>query len=171
MEALAIASFGSDGILLATVGIFSLQTRQMARQSRATETAILSSVHQSITDNMLEIDRIFIDHPEFRPFFYENTPLPSEPIQRNQLISVAELFIDFVENHLLQSPHLPAGVLAGWRTYFLKTMKNSPALREYWHNCGVWYAKETQRLFSAYPFAPSDEEGLRPASETEPQQS
>ena len=60
--ALAVALFGNL-VLFGSLVILGLQVRQGAR-------ATLASVYQAMNDNMLQINRLFIDRPSLRPYFY-----------------------------------------------------------------------------------------------------
>jgi len=164
LDAVTIASFVNGGILLTTVIVFVRQARAMTNQSRATEKALLSGIYQAVTDNMLDIDHLFIDRPHLRKYFYDNEPVPEDETARDQVLAVAELFTDFVDNHNTQSMHLPNTLIEPWTTYFQSMMCTSPALQNYWRRYGSWYSQNLACLFADFPVDPLPEPVVRRTS-------
>src|SRR5688500_7486462 len=63
---LVISFFGA----LSLVFIF-LQTSQIYRQGRQTENAMSSSIYATLAEHTFEIDKVFMENPSLRPYFYE----------------------------------------------------------------------------------------------------
>lgn len=88
--ALAVALFGNLVLFLSVI-LLGLQVRNGAR-------ATLASVYQAINDNMLQINRLFIDRPSLRAYFYGQQELTDEsPEDRERIEATAELFINFTD--------------------------------------------------------------------------
>ena len=137
--ALAVALFGNL-VLFGSLVILGLQVRQGAR-------ATLASVYQAMNDNMLQINRLFIDRPSLRPYFYGEQELTDEsPEERERVEATAELFINFIDNVLTQMPLLPSNLAEPWRTYFSGVITSSPVLREFWQRRREWYSEEMRAL-------------------------
>jgi hypothetical protein len=75
--ALAVALLGNL-VLIVSVILLGLQVREMAKQSSHGARATLASVYQAMNDNMLQINRLFIDRPFLRPYFYGEQELTDE---------------------------------------------------------------------------------------------
>jgi hypothetical protein len=144
--ALAVALFGNF-VLFVSVVLLGLQVREMAKQSSHGARATLASVYQAMNDNMLQINRLFIDRPALRPYFYGERELTDEsPDERERVEATAELFINFIDNVLTQMPLLPSNLAAPWRTYFGSVITSSPVLSEFWKRRREWYSEEMRAL-------------------------
>jgi len=144
--ALAVALFGNV-VLIVSVILFGLQFREMAKQSRHAARATLASVYQAMNDNMLQINRLFIDRPLLRPYFYGEQELTDEsPEERERVEATAELFTNFIDNVLTQMPLLPGNLAEPWRAYFRSVTTSSPVLREFWKRRRAWYSEEMRAL-------------------------
>jgi hypothetical protein len=144
--ALAVALFGNF-VLIVSLVLLGLQVREMTKQSSHGVRATLASVYQAMNDNMLQINRLFIDRPLLRPYFYGEQELTDEsPEERERVEATAELFINFTDNVLTQMPLLPSNLAEPWRTYFGSVTTSSPVLREFWQRRREWYSEEMRAL-------------------------
>jgi hypothetical protein len=144
--ALAVALFGNF-VLLVSVVLLGLQVREMTKQSSHGARATLASVYQAMNDNMLQINRLFVDRPRLRPYFYGKQELTdASPEERERVEATAELFINFMDNVLTQMPLLPSNLAEPWRTYFSSVLTSSPVLRDFWTRRRDWYSEEMQAL-------------------------
>ena len=144
--ALAVALFGNL-VLIVSVILLGLQVREMTKQSSHGVRATLASVYQAMNDNMLQINRLFVDRPSLRPYFYGEQELNDEsPEERERVDATAELFINFIDNVLTQMPLLPSNLAQPWRTYFAGVTTSSPVLCEFWKRHREWYSEEMRAL-------------------------
>ena len=88
-----------------------------------------------------ELNRRFFDHPEMRPFFYENQHIEEStpPDLASRVRSTAETYCDFVETVLLHDSTLPNGGFAVWRDFCRDVLSKSPAMRTFLHDHPDWY--------------------------------
>jgi hypothetical protein len=117
------------------------------KQTRLSTRAALAAVYQGISDQMHDIDKVFVDNPTLRPHFYADEPLPNDRVERERVMALAELIVDFSDNFLVQCPVLPDEYERGWLVYFKALYGSSPAMREYLLQNGHWYAADLQRLY------------------------
>ncbi len=144
--ALVVALFGNF-VLIVSVILLGLQVREMAKQSSHGARATLASVYQAMNDNMLQINRLFVDRPSLRPYFYGEQELTDESAEeRERVEATAELFINFIDNVLTQMPLLPSNLAEPWRTYFSSVTTSSSALCEFWVRRREWYSEEMRAL-------------------------
>jgi hypothetical protein len=144
--ALAVALIGNFALLVSVV-LLGLQVREMAKQSSHGVQATLASVYQAMNDNMLQINRLFVDRPSLRSYFYEGRELDDESsAERERVEATAELFVNFIDNVLTQMPLLPSNLAQPWRTYFASVTTSSPVLRESWKAHREWYSEEMRAL-------------------------
>ena len=67
------------------------------QQVRRLEDSLDLQSYGAVNNQISELDRIFIDRPELRPFFYENRDWPSKKLLRDRVTSVAERKLDFID--------------------------------------------------------------------------
>ena len=144
--ALVVALIGNFALLVSVV-LLGLQVREMTKQSSHGVQATLASVYQAMNDNMLQINRLFVDRPSLRPYFYAGRELGGESSEeRERVEATAELFVNFIDNVLTQMPLLPSNLAQPWRTYFASVTTSSPVLRESWKAHREWYSEEMRAL-------------------------
>jgi hypothetical protein len=152
--ALAVALFGNS-VLLVSVILVGLQVRHGVR-------ATLASVYQAMNDNMLQINRLFVDRPSLRPYFYAGQELNHESSEeRERVEATAELFINFIDNVLTQMPLLPSSLAQPWRTYFASVTTSSPVLCDFWKRRREWYSEEMRALLDPLIPGPSKRRNYR----------
>ena len=158
--ALTVALFGNL-VWIGSVTLLGLQLREMAKQSSHGARATLASVYQAMNDNMLQINRLFIDRPLLRPYFYGKQELTDEsPEERERIEATAELFINFIDNVLTQMPLLPSNLADPWQTYFGSVTTSSPVLREFWERRREWYSEEMRALLDPLIVRPEEAASL-----------
>lgn len=95
----------------------------------------------SITARTFEIDRLFVEVPDLRPYFYDAVVI-DDPDVVARASAVAEFILDFysaIQEHLdhLESDDMPS--LAEWITYMQHGFKYSPFLCYYLEKRSDWY--------------------------------
>jgi hypothetical protein len=119
------------GVLIATIG-FILVLIQIHELKKA----IRAETHGRIYDHAFEVQKVFIDHPEFRKYFYDGVSLQSGGIRRGslehaQLLGFAELLADYLEHITLQCDNVPPHVRDAWTNYRRTLTTGSPLLKEF----------------------------------------
>lgn len=151
----AIATVVSDVLVAASIVFAAFQWREAARQTKRAATAISSAAYQGVNAQLQEVDMIFVDRPELRPYFYENEELPPDKRERDRVLAVAELLVDFMDNIVTQCHAMPADHRELWFAYFRDQHDSSPAIRAYWQESSRWYQPELRRaLFPPDGVAP-----------------
>lgn len=91
------------GLVVSIVGIW-LVLRQL-RQVRLT---ILGNAFSNSFSELREIHKIFVEHPDLRPYFFDNEALSRDAETYQKAKSVAEMYLDaFIHMYLLR-PRFPA---------------------------------------------------------------
>lgn len=139
------------GILGAVIGavlggVFALKATK--RQVEVMLEQIREDVHERLYSQSLEIMKFFAEHPEVRPYFYDNKPLinAETELERLRVLSTAEMVSGFMELVALQIEEQPAEIQPRWRAYILDTYNSSGAVREHLETCTAWYADDLLRL-------------------------
>jgi len=65
-----------------------------------------SQAYGIISQELAELNRLFVERPEMRPYFYAREPLPDDPLERDRVLAVADVYLDFIDNYYSQASHL-----------------------------------------------------------------
>lgn len=90
----------------------------------------------------MALDRVFIENPDLRPYFYEGEPIPDDEPLRGRVLSTAELIVDLVDTvaSMLRHGQLDDEDIGPWGLA-LAWYGRSPAVRFVALNGeGVWRA-------------------------------
>ena len=68
--------------------------------------ALDSQSYGSINDKLNEVESIFIQAPDLRPYFFDNKPWPDDETTKNKLWSIAETRLDLMDYWFRQANHL-----------------------------------------------------------------
>jgi hypothetical protein len=149
----------SNWILLASVVINGLafvglivSLLLLRAQGLAQRDATLVIAYQNVTAQMADMNRLFLENVDLRPYFYDGSALPSIKGERERVLAAAEMYLNVMDNVLTQLPMLSrSDVAADWEAYFRDVYRWSPAVREFWAEHGsAWFANSPlQALFSA----------------------
>ena len=155
MDAQTAVAVASYPIIAASLIVYVVQARQMLRQTTTLAASHNGLIYQHLAAQMASIDRLFVDLPHLRPFFYEGAPLPQAEPDRSQVVGVAEMFIDFVDSYVVVQRVAcgPDGVVREaldlWIRYFRDLAATSPAIRDVWLSSRKWYAQAVRDVLDA----------------------
>lgn len=122
-----------------------IQSEQLIIQNREFKL----SLYASLTANVFEVNRILMNHPELRKYFYEGALVTNDdPIEL--VATVAEFILDFFSvlqehNRFLQGDHLPS--YDQWVRYIQDLFRSSPFLCVQLSTNMDWYESGLIRLF------------------------
>jgi hypothetical protein len=142
---------GLTGILGAIIGsvlggVFALKATK--RQVEVMLEQAREDVHERLYSQSLEIMKFFAEHPEVRPYFYDNKPLTKAEteLERLRVLSTAEMVSGFMELVALQVEQQPAEIQPRWKAYIVDTYSSSGVVRDHLTSCEAWYAEDLLRL-------------------------
>jgi hypothetical protein len=87
-------------------------------------------VYQGFANSWFELDKIFIEYPELRKYFYDGASLDKDNPDYNQVISIAELFDDAFTYSREQARVIPQPLEKTYINYRDK-IEQSPAFLAY----------------------------------------
>ena len=128
------------GALVAGLGVYlTYQSMRVAARDDATEAT-------------LELDRLFVQYPQYRRYISARAELPEEPEDhRERALAVVELAADTLEAILdkvgerrLFSVY-SAEDRASWHRYVADTLKNSPEIENFIRGNPSWYPSILER--------------------------
>jgi hypothetical protein len=104
------------------------------------------SLYVHLTQRVFEIDRIFIEHSEFRPYFYDCKILGKNDCVLKgdgflKISALAEYILDFFSNLQELEPKLNAGSPSWkeWNDFIESGFATSPFLCAYFERNAKWY--------------------------------
>jgi hypothetical protein len=139
-------------ITLITILFFAQQTFEMIKQTRVNSATLVAQVYEQIASSMTQLDCVFIEHPEYRKFFYDSYPFEKVKNKNEEaaVLSVAEMFFDFMDLlFVLEKMSSDSGArnevelpLVEWNTYFKDIYGTSPAMQHFLMHHKNWYHEE-----------------------------
>jgi len=93
-----------------------------------------------------EICKLFMQHPELRPYFYGRSDGAGKTVTANDSLApkvafMCEAILGLVEHAVLQRKNLPSDSWGHcWRPYALERLKESQALEDFFFPNEHWYA-------------------------------
>ncbi len=178
LQRVALAATGLGPLtLVVTAYLVSRQLQEAAASRRG-------QLFDQTAGRMLDLDMVFVEHPELRSFFYEGASLEgASAATRSRVLSVAELHLDFFDSELLRRrtfapllDELPT--IEPWIRGLLGT---SPAMRyllsvdltrgeEAWYDeiHGVYAELVTDRSLSSHSPLPGSCSTSTPCPSTDP---
>jgi hypothetical protein len=147
-------------LLLSVVGLFSLfliakQVKAANEQAQsANEQAQLAKIQtkalttQHVMTELYELDKVFIDYPHLRPYFYDGKEMSDSDADYGRVRAIAEFQLDFFDSFLTQSEYLTLkpDELENWRTYIKDSFRNSPAMCRRLKGVEGWYNSELEDI-------------------------
>lgn len=156
---------GLVGVVLGAVigGVFSLmaakrQIEVMALHSRG-------DINERLYSQSLGIMQFFAEHPEVRPYFYDNKELSKAEteLEKLRVLCTAEMVGGFMELVALQMAEQPAEIQPRWKAYITDGYDSSAVLREHLADCTAWYADDLLRLLPPHTVAaPIQKDSAKP---------
>ena len=115
------------------------------KQIKDVKEDILNHTYQSIYEQIVDLDRFFFEHPEYKLFFYRNKDFSEvDELEKEKLLSIAEMLIDIFQCIYFQKNNIRKSTFEAQSIWIGDMYNNSPIIREYLNqkNIDIWYAQE-----------------------------
>ena len=110
---------------------------------RHLKSSVQSSTYQRIYEQMITIDRFFIENPSLKPYFYgSETPTTKNPIELEKVASIAEMMIDYFDSVYHQQDCMPEDTFPQFLRFMKDTCTASPVLKQFIHCRRDWYPEK-----------------------------
>jgi len=130
-----VSSLGGLLVAVAGFGLVIYQIHQVKH-------AIYGDTHSKLYSEDFEWVKIFLDHPEIRPYFYANKEITEMDSDYPLTLTVAELLASHFEHVVLQMENLPTHISPRWEDYIKGLYKTSPIIRKHLTEKSSWYSKK-----------------------------
>ena len=129
-----------------TAVVFSLWDAREQMTYLAAQTKILTR-DRSVC-NVLTLHRVFLDHPELRPYFFENKDLEETDPLYPQVEAVADMHLDVFAYNLDYRLVFPDGwrTAEGYKDYIRSRLALSPIMRRRLEKRADWFSPLLQEV-------------------------
>lgn len=155
-------------VVSATLIIYGIQTSELIKQTKTLAQQIAQAdasqraqVSINLNNMMHQLSSALLEHPELRDYIYGDKAVPTDGPLHSQVLTISEMFIDFMATTLDHKDFLPEETHEAWTGYFRKLVDTSPALKSRWEETRGWYESQAHDLLD--PVA-SPREEAPPAS-------
>jgi hypothetical protein len=138
------------GLVISALGftavIVSIRTAQEQLANAAALTRL--QVRDRTLCNVLALDRVFLDHPELQPCFYEGKDLEKSDPLYAKVEAVAEMHLDVFDynlNYRLQFPN-EYHFAEGDENFIREMLAQSPVMRRRLEKKAAWFSPELRAL-------------------------
>ena len=100
-------------------------------QLRQNQNSIDGQTHAQVYQLNQGIYNMLIEHPDLRPYFYENKDMPIDEPERSKVLAAAELLADLFEYVVLNEKSLNAEIRDSWLEYMRLMYHTSQCLRDF----------------------------------------
>lgn|SRR5215216_3622632 len=114
---------------------------QLLTESTDAQTKLTQSqIYQNSKATLYDVTKYFVDHPEYRPYFYDTKPITEQDADYARLYALAELFVDGMDDLIVNKEYMPNAVEWDlWIEFFRYTYRQSPILQKYMKDNASWY--------------------------------
>jgi hypothetical protein len=148
----SISLYEKISLVISLLGALSLifiyvQTRLISQQSAQTTKNMQASMYATIATQTLEMDRLFIEKPELRPYFYRRVEIAENDKNYDLVMAIAEYQLDYFDATRTQLGYIPddadkAEDRETWNRYFADSFSKSPILCKRINMNRNWYMHE-----------------------------
>jgi hypothetical protein len=136
------------GVIAALISIYFLN-----QQLAGIKEGLDSQAYNYIWYYQIELDKIFVEHSDYRPYFYDDKPLPAatpgeENKERQKILELAGMMLDVFDSFHSQTEHIDwtRYSLPAWAAYHHDSFERSRVLCEV--ICKDWseYGKDIRKV-------------------------
>jgi hypothetical protein len=140
-------------VVFSVLGLLSLyflleQTRGTFVQAQHLARSVESGAYQSITTELLELHKLYLEHPQLRPYFRGGRDIRPDDPNYEQALVLAEYQLDFFDSFWVQSEQMPhilnrdGPEWLSWLSYMRDSFALSPLMCRHLDSVKTWYTSE-----------------------------
>ena len=135
--------------------VLALQARELAEHARVANEVAGAESNRELLRMAADVHRVFIDYPELRPHFLEESPEPPSAVEEVRLTVVTEMVADALQVGIETAGRLAASqrYVELWGDCIDTTRASSSRLRAFSTNPGPWPTLTTR--VATYDATPS----------------
>jgi hypothetical protein len=130
-----------------TAVVVSIRTAQQHLSYTAAQTRVLT--RDRSLSNVVTLDKVFLDHPELRPYFYDGKDLDESHPLYSTVETVADMHLDVYGYNLDYRLVFPDDYrsAAAYKRYVRDRLSRSPVMRRRLAAKGEWFSPYLQELY------------------------
>jgi hypothetical protein len=118
------------------------------RQARYAHHAAMSQVYQNTADGFAIVQNVLVDHPEYRPYFYDDKRINTSDPEYAQVSSIAEFWLHAVHNLTVHRRYMKEYPWYVWERSLRDVYSRSPILQHFLQEHPDWYTDEVHRILT-----------------------
>jgi hypothetical protein len=118
------------------------------RQAQYAHHTAMSQVYQNTADGFAGLQRYFVDHPEYQPYFRDGKRIEITDPEYSRVSSIAELWFHAVHNLTIHRRYMAEYPWHVWERSLREVYDGSPILQHFLHKHPHWYTDEVHRILT-----------------------
>lgn len=118
------------------------------RQAQYAHHAAMSQIYQNTADSFATLQRYFIDHPEYKPYFYDGKSIETSDLEYVRVSSISEFWLHAVHNLTIHRRYMSEYPWYVWERSLRDVYNTSPILQHFLHEHPHWYTDEVHRILT-----------------------
>ncbi len=128
------------------------QTKAAAEQTRTSNAVAAVSANDMVLRALREVHVLMLERPGSRAYFYGGKPLPEQPGQQDEIITIAEMLADVMSSGVHVHETVPDSTSAEpWADYCRHVLENSHVMSDLVRARPAWWPN----LVALLPAEPS----------------
>lgn len=129
--------------------ILILTMLMICRQAQYAHHTAMSQVYQNTADNFANLQKYFVDHPEYKSYFYEGKDIDTSDPEYVRVSSIAEFWLHAVHNLTIHRRYMGEYPWHIWEGSLRDVYNTSPTLQHFLHEHPHWYTDDVHRILTA----------------------
>jgi hypothetical protein len=128
--------------------ILTLTLLMIGRQAKYAHHTTMSQVYQNTADGFATVQRYFMDHPEYRPYFYDGKSIDAVDPEYARISAIAEFFLHAVHNLTIHRRYMREYPWYVWEISLRDIYNKSPILQQFLQEHPDWYTANVHRMLT-----------------------
>jgi len=136
--------------IVAIIGlpILTLTMLMIWRQAKYAHHAAMSQVYQNTANDFASAQRYFMDHPEYRSYFYDGKSIDASDPEYVRVLAIAEFWLHALHNLTIHRRYMGEYPWCVWERSVRDVFDKSPILQHFLHEHPDWYTDEVHRILT-----------------------
>lgn len=106
---------------------------------QSSQAGVVTTSYASATAMVLEVDKLLLDFPKFRPYLYESKRLTDSDPDRDKILAAGEMVLDIAEYIWDLERREDPEQQHAWQSWLLSLFDSSPVMRDGYEEHTDWY--------------------------------
>ena len=118
------------------------------RQAKYAHHTAMSQVYQNTANGFAALQIYFVDHPEYRPYFYDGKSIDTSNAEYVRVAAIAEFWLHAVHNLTIHRRYMGEYPWYVWERSLRDVYNKSPILQHFLYEHPHWYTDEVHRTLT-----------------------